>query len=66
MFLEGLDQMIRIFFSGIFDAKVVDEKGESDGTRRILPEGRDVGDRRISQLGGLICLRPGMLFRISM
>ena len=43
--------MINIFFSEIFDAEVVDDKGEGDFTRRMLPEGGDAGDRRISKLG---------------
>ena len=51
MFLEGLDQIISIFFSDIFDAEVVNDKGESDVTRRMLPEGGSAGDRRISKLG---------------
>ena len=49
LFLEGLDQVVSIFFAGIFDAKVVNDKGEGDVTRRMLPEGRGVGDRRISK-----------------
>ena len=51
MFLEGLDQMISIFFSKIFDAKVVDNKGESDVMRRMLPKVWGTGDRCISKLG---------------
>ena len=43
--------MISILFSDIFDAEVVDDKGESDVMRRMLPEGGGVRDRRISKLG---------------
>ena len=43
--------MISIFFSDVFDAKVVNDKGEIDVTRRMLPEGGGVGGRRISKLG---------------
>ena len=43
--------MISIFFSGIFDTKAVDDKGEGDVTRHMNPEGRGAGDRRISKLG---------------
>ena len=43
--------MISIFFADIFDAEFVDNKGEGDVTRRMPPEGRDAGYRRISKLG---------------
>ena len=43
--------MISIFFAKIFDAKVVNNKGEGDVTRCMIPEGRGAGDRRISKLG---------------
>ena len=43
--------MISIFFAGIFDAEVVDDKEEGDVTRRMITEGRCAGDRRISKLG---------------
>ena len=43
--------MISIFFSDIVDAQVVEAKGESDITRRMLPWGRDAGDRCISKMG---------------
>ena len=51
MLLEGLDQMISIFFSDIFDAKAVDDKGEGDVRRCMLPEVGGAGDRRIYKLG---------------
>ena len=51
MILEGLDQVISIFFADILDTEVVDNKVEGDVTRRILLEGRDAGDRRIFKLG---------------
>ena len=51
LFLEGLYQVISIFFSGIFDAEVVNDKGEGDVTRCMLPEVRGAGDRCISKLG---------------
>ena len=43
--------MVRIFFADIFDSEVVNDKGEGDFTRSMLPEGRGAGDRRISKLG---------------
>ena len=46
-----MDQVIRIFFAEIFDAEVVDDKGEGDIMRHMLPEGRVVGDMHISKLG---------------
>ena len=51
MILEGLDRVISIFFADIFDAEVVNDKGEVDVTCRMLPEGRSAGDRRMSKLG---------------
>ena len=51
MFLEVLDQVIRIFFADIFDAEVVNNKELGDVMRHMLPEGRGVGDRSISKLG---------------
>ena len=39
------------FFSDIFDAELLDDKGESDVTHHMLPDGRGTGDRRISKLG---------------
>ena len=58
--------MISIFFSDIFDAKVVDDKGESDVMHRMLPEGGGVGDRFISKLSEVefqtvIAMRPDFL-----
>ena len=50
MLLDGLDKVIIIFSANIFDAEVVDEKGEGDVTHLILPEGRGAGDRHISKL----------------
>ena len=46
-----MDQIISILFSNIFDAEVVDEKGESDVIRRMLPEGGGAGERQRSKLG---------------
>ena len=43
--------MITILFAKIFDAKVVDNKGEGDVTRHMLPESGGTGDSRISKLG---------------
>ena len=43
--------MIRIFFADIFDTKVVNDKRDGDVPRRMLPEGRGAGDRRIYKLG---------------
>ena len=51
LFLEVLDQVIRIFFADIFDAEVVNNKELGDVMRHMLPEGRGVGDRSISKLG---------------
>ena len=51
MLLEVLNQVISILFANIFDAEVVNDKGEGDVTRRMISEGRGAGDRRISKLG---------------
>ena len=51
LFLEGLDQVITIFFAKTIDTKVVDYKVEGDVTRHMLPDGRGVGYRRIAKLG---------------
>ena len=45
--------MISIFFANIFDAELVDAKGEGDVTRHMLPEGGGAGGRRISKMGKL-------------
>ena len=50
LFLEGLDQVFRILFANIFDAEVVNDKGEGGVTRRMLPEGRGAGGRCIAKL----------------
>ena len=50
-FLESLDKGISIVFADIFDAEVVNDKGEGDVMRRMLPEVRGAGDRCISKLG---------------
>ena len=51
MLLKGLDQAISILFADIFDAKVVNDKGEGDVTHHMLTESRGTGDRHISKLG---------------
>ena len=43
--------MISILFPDKFDANVVNNKGESDVTRHMFPEGGGAGDRHISKLG---------------
>ena len=50
LLLEGLYQVISILFANIFDEKVVDDKGEGDVTRCMLPKGRGARDRCISKL----------------
>ena len=51
MLLDILDQMISIFFSDIPDSEVVDNTGEGDVMRNMLPEAGGAGDRRIYKLG---------------
>ena len=49
-FLEGLDEVVIIFFAGIFDAKIIHYKGKSDGFGGIIPKGRGAGNGRKSEL----------------
>ena len=51
LFLEGLEQVVSIVFADIFYAEVVNDKGESDVTLRMLPYGGGARDRRISKQG---------------
>ena len=45
-FLEGLDEVVGIFFADIFDAKIIHHKGKSDGFGSMIPKGGGVGNRR--------------------
>ena len=47
----GIGSNYQHFLNDIFDAKFVNDKGEGDVMRRMLPEGGSAGDRRISKLG---------------
>ena len=41
VFSEDLEEMLRVFFSAVFDTKIVRHKGELDGMPFVGPESRD-------------------------
>ena len=49
-FMEGLDEVVCIFFAGIFDAKTIHHKGNSDGFGGMLPKVRGAGNGRKAKL----------------
>ena len=49
-FLEGLDEVVRVLFSGVLDAKVVNYEGEKYGLGVFLPQRRGSGYRGETEL----------------
>ena len=50
-FLEGLDEVVGVLFSGVLDAKVFYDKGESYGFGAVLPQRQGSGYRGKTELG---------------
>ncbi len=43
--------MVSVFFSDVFLAKIVDNKGERDGASDVSPESRGVGNLVVAEGG---------------
>ena len=50
-FLEGLDEVVGVLFSGVIDAKVVNDEGEKYGLGGVLPQPWGSGYRGETELG---------------
>ena len=50
-FLEGLDEVVGVFFADVLDPKVINNEGENDGLGGVLPERRGSGNRGASKVG---------------
>ena len=49
-FLEGLDEVVGVFFAGVLDSKVINDEGENDGIGGVLPDSRSSGNRGESKV----------------
>ena len=49
-FLEGLGEMVGVFFANIFDGKIVDDQQESDVFGCVFPKRGHTGNRGLSKL----------------
>ena len=43
-FLEGLDEVVGVLLDNVLDPKVINDEGENDGLRGVLPERRGSGN----------------------
>ena len=50
-FLEGLDEVVGVLFSGVLDAKVVNDEGEKYGLGIVFPQRRGSRNRGENELG---------------
>ena len=50
-FLEGLDEVVRVFLAGVLDPKVINDEGENYGLGGVLPERRGSGNRGKAKMG---------------